>query len=123
MIVAAGLFNLAIAVFHVLLGRLLGWPEKLEGLDRSNRAAMRLLNTALIVLLTAIGLAFSFFTSDVRATALGQFLVAAMLMFWFVRLILQPIHLGWTSQSSLRAIPVLIVGVVLHAAALMATVR
>lgn len=123
MIVAAGLFNLAIAVFHVLIGRVLGWPKKLEVLDRSNRAAMRFLNIALIVLLTTIGLSFIFFTNDVRATPLGQFLVVAMLMFWFVRLILQPMYLGWLSRSSLRAIPVLIVGVLLHAAALMATVR
>ncbi len=123
MIVGAGLFNLAIAVFHVLLGRVLGWPEKLEVLDRGNRAAMRLLNTALIILLTAIGLAFAFFTADVRATALGKFLVTAMLIFWFVRLVLQPIYLGWSSRSSLRAIPVLVVGVLLHAAALMAAVR
>lgn len=123
MIVVAGLFNLAIAVFHVLLGRLLGWPEKLEVLDRSNRAAMRFLNIALIVLLTTIGLAFSFFTGDVRATPLGHFLVAAMLAFWFVRLVLQPLYLGWWSRSSRRAIPVLVVGVLLHAAALMVMVR
>lgn len=123
MIVAAGVFDLAIAVFHILLGRLLGWPEKLEVLDRSNRAAMRFLNIALIVLLTTIGLAFLFFTGEVQTTPLGQFLVGAMLMFWFVRLVLQPIYLGWLSRSSLKAIPVLIVGVLLHIAALMATVR
>lgn len=123
MIIAAGLFNLAIAVFHILLGRVLHWPERLEGLDRANGAAIRLLNVGLIVLLTMMGVAFIFFTREMTTTQLGQFLLAAMLVFWTVRLILQPVYLGWTSRSSLRAIPVLAAGIFLHASALWGAFR
>lgn len=123
MIIAAGIFNLAIAVFHILLGRILHWPERLEVLDRANRGAMRLLNVALIILLTMMGIAFIFFTQEIVATQLGRFLLTAMLMFWSVRLILQPVYLGWTSRSSLRAIAVLATGMALHGGALWGALR
>jgi len=40
---AAGLFDLALAVFHMLFWRLFGWPGRLAALDPVNRGLVPVL--------------------------------------------------------------------------------
>ena len=46
-VIAAGLFDVAIVVFHVLFWRLFRWPESLAGSGRLNSAITQTLNVML----------------------------------------------------------------------------
>ena len=46
-ILAAGVFNLALAAFHLLFWRLFGWPESLAATGVVNRGVTQILNLAL----------------------------------------------------------------------------
>lgn len=122
MIVAAGLFNLALAVFHAMFWRLFRWPESLAGLDRVNRAILQLVNIFLAAFFVMVGLAFVIFAGEIAGSQLGRFLLASMAVGWVFRLVLQPVYFGWKSGKSLFVLAVLLLGVVLHLGALVGTV-
>lgn len=56
-ILAAGVFDLAIAVFHILFWRLFNWPESLAGSGKLNMAITQTLNIMLTYVFVVYGLA------------------------------------------------------------------
>jgi hypothetical protein len=53
----AGLFDLAFAAFHLMFWQLFGWPARLRLLDPINRSLLPIMNIALILLLSTLGVA------------------------------------------------------------------
>jgi len=120
LIIAGGLYNIALIIFHILFWRIFKWPESLGSLNSINKATIQVLNISI----TFIFFTFSYIslahTQDLLNTDLGNTLLVLMSCLWLFRAIQQVIFyklnhitsVGLTFffllGSSLYAIPVII---------------
>ena len=116
-ILAAGVFNLALAAFHLLFWRLFGWPATLAASGTVNRGVTQILNLALTYLFGLAAGICLLFAADIAATALGRFWLAAMAGFWLARALIQPSFFGLRHALSLVLFGIFIVGALIHGVA------
>jgi hypothetical protein len=114
-VLAAGICDLLLALFHVAFWRLFGWKERLGSLDAVNRSLVPVMNIALIVFFVVVGLAFCLYPAQVLQTELGRFLLGGMTVFWIVRAAIQQPYFGLRNLASVAMQVVLILGAGLHA--------
>jgi len=113
-VLAAGIFDLLFALFHVMFWRLFGWKERLRSLDSVNRSLMPVMNIALIILFAVIGLALCLYPADVLQTGLGRFLLGGMTAFWVIRAAVQQPYFGLRHPASIALQLVFVLGAGLH---------
>ena len=113
-ILAAGVFNLALAAFHLSFWRLFGWPRSLAESGAINRGVTQILNLAVTYLFVLSGLVCLLFPSELATTALGRFWLAAMASFWLARTLIQPSFFGLRHPLSLTLFGVFIAGSIIH---------
>lgn len=116
-IIAAGLFNLGMAVFHLAFWRVFRWNDDLPRLRPVNRAIVQVLNLCLTFLLAFFACVLLAFPSEVVMTALGRFLLLGLSAFWLVRAIYQPMFFGMKHPASVGFLAIFLAGSVLHGAA------
>jgi hypothetical protein len=88
-----GLHSLGFAVFHAGFWRLFGWRRSLASATFADRAVIQILNVQLIFVFVAVAAACFAWPDDLLTTRLGRALLAAMSLFWLVRLAQQAIFL------------------------------
>ena len=113
-ILAAGVFNLALAAFHLLFWRLFSWPGTLAASGTVNRGVTQILNLALTYLFGLAAIICFLFPADIVGTALGRFWLLAMAGFWLARAAIQPSFFGLRHVLSLTLFGVFIVGAIVH---------
>jgi hypothetical protein len=118
-IFASGVFNLALAAFHLLFWRLFRWPRSLSGSGDLNRSVTQILNLAITYLFTLAALVCFLFPSELTATTLGRFWLIAMAVFWLARALIQPPFFGLRHPLSVAIFCVFVLGAVIHAMAWM----
>jgi hypothetical protein len=116
-IFAAGVFNLALAAFHLSFWRLFSWPRSLSDSGALNRSVTQILNLAVTYLFVLSALVCLLFPSEVAATPLGHFWLAAMAGFWLARALIQPPFFGLRHPLSVVLFAVFIVGAIIHGTA------
>jgi hypothetical protein len=116
-ILAAGAFNLALALFHLCFWRIFGWPQSLAQSGTLNRSVTQILNLAITFLFALSGLVCILFPADLAGTALGHFWLLAMAIFWLARAFVQPIFFGLRHPASLAIFVVFALGCAIHAVA------
>ena len=114
-IVAAGIFDIAFAVFHALFPIIFRWDERLKRLDPVNRAIMRTLNIMMALVMLAGGLAFALLPGVVAADRLGRGMLFAAAGLWLIRGALQGPMFGLAHPASKAMVLVFALGVALHA--------
>lgn len=113
----AALYDLALAIFHLMLGRLLQWRERLPASGRVNAAATQTLNVMMIYVMVAYAACLVW---QLRQTGETPFLLLlAGGGFWVLRLTLQPVFFS-PPGSAIRPYLVLLFGVAVHLAAALA---
>lgn len=117
LILAAGLFNLAFAIFHLLFWRLFDWQEELARLGAANRGIMQVLNLCMIYVFAVTAALLFLFPQEIVASELGRYLLLAIAAFWLFRTILQPMYFGLRRPLSVTLMSVFILGTLLHGAA------
>ena len=115
----AGLFNIALAVFHMAFSRLFRWPRKLAGLDPLNRGLMHVLNLALTGMFLVVGVALAAEPRESAGTALGRWLLGGMTLFWLARLLVQKPFFGLRHPMAIGLAVVFAIGIALHGGALL----
>lgn len=113
-ILAAGIFNLALAAFHSSFWRLFGWPASIASSGTVNRGVTQILNLAITYLFALAALVCFLFPADLAGTALGRFWLAAMAIFWLARTLIQPSFFGLRHPLSLVLFGVFGAGAVIH---------
>ncbi len=109
-----GIYNLGFAVFHLLFWKIFKWKEDLASLTHVNRSVMQILNLRLTyVFLVAAFLMFAF-QSELTATKLGQTLLVAFSIFWFMRTVEQVVFFGLKHKVSNGMTVLFFIGGVLH---------
>lgn len=88
-----GLHSLGFAVFHIFFWKLLRWKTELAKLGVTNRGVMQIMNVQLILLFLAVGVACFWFGESLNDQQAGRFFLAAISVFWLVRLVQQFIFL------------------------------
>jgi hypothetical protein len=116
-ILAAGVFNLALAAFHLSFWRLFSWPRSLSESGALNRSVTQILNLAVTYLFVLSALVCFLFPSELAATTLGRFWLAAMASFWLARALIQPSFFGLRQPLSLTLFGVFILGAIIHGTA------
>ena len=116
-ILAAGVFDLALAAFHLTFWRLFSWPRSLSESGAVNRSVTQILNLAVTYLFVLSALVCLRFPSELAATSLGHFWLAAMAGFWLARALIQPPFFGLRHPLSLTLFVVFMVGAIIHSTA------
>ncbi|MGQ0835157.1 MAG: hypothetical protein ACT4O5_09605 [Gammaproteobacteria bacterium] len=114
LIVTAGLFNLAFAIFHLFFWRLFDWQKELPRLGISNRGIMQVLNLCMTYVFAVTASVLFLFPNEVAGTELGRFLLIAIAGFWLARAIFQPMFFGLQHPLSVVLLGVFILGTILH---------
>jgi hypothetical protein len=119
LVVSAGIFDFALALFHCTFWRLFRWPESLGSLGNVNRKILYILNLAVLALFVLAGTLLVTCTADVLGTRLGFTLLWGLSLFWFLRAVLQPVMFGLGRPLSIALFLVFLLGAGLHGLAAM----
>jgi hypothetical protein len=115
LLLAAGGYNLAFALFHMSFWRLFQWPASLTSAGRLNSAVTQTLNIVLTyVFLAAAARMIFLWTRGQEATLL----LLAGAGFWALRAALQPLLFARNSNLSRAMTGIFVAGAVLHASPL-----
>ena len=101
MIIFGGVFNLGFAIFHLMFWRLFHWKGDLASLTRLNRSVVQILNLCLTFVFLIIAYVSFFHRSELVATSLGNTLLIAFSLFWFLRMVEQIVFFGFKKKMSI----------------------
>lgn len=108
----AGLFDIALAAFHLTFWRLLGWPRGLAASGRTNAAVTQVLNAMLAYVFAAFGAALVGYASSGRTIA--PIVTAIAAGFWALRTAIQPIMFPPFAPWSIALAVTFAIGCALH---------
>ena len=109
-----GIYNLGFAIFHLLFWKIFKWKKDLTSLTHVNRSVMQILNLRLIYVFLVMAYVSFVFQMDLTTTKLGQTLLMAFSLFWFMRTIEQVIFFGVKNRISFTLTVLFFIGGVLY---------
>jgi hypothetical protein len=114
LIVIGGLYNLALAVFHLLFWKLFNWKQDLATLTPLNRAVVQILNLCLTFVFLVFAYISFFHANELLHSKLGRSLLALITLFWFLRAIEQIIFFGLRRKASIAFLILFLIGTGLY---------
>lgn len=84
-----GIFNLGFTIFHLFFWKLFNWKKDLASLTPVNRSVMQILNLCLTFMILLMSYVSLFLPREMLTTRLGQILLVAFALFWFLRMLEQ----------------------------------
>jgi hypothetical protein len=109
-----GVYNLGFAVFHLLFWKIFRWKEDLASLTHVNRSVMQILNLRLTYVFLVMTYVLFGFQSELIGTKLGQTLLIAFSIFWFMRAVEQVIFFGLKHKVSNGIAVLFFIGGLIH---------
>ncbi|AJQ25675.1 hypothetical protein SAMN04515679_0522 [Pelosinus fermentans] len=111
-LIAGGIYNILLAVFHIMFWRMdkFNWKEELPKMSSINMAVIQLLNVAVIVFFFLISYISIFHTRELLSSGLGKTVLLGVSLFWLIRL-----GGEFTFKKGTPANPVLVVILVIGA--------
>jgi hypothetical protein len=109
-----GVYNLGFVVFHLLFWKIFRWKEDLASLTQVNRSVMQILNLRLIYVFLVMAYVLFGFQFELLGTKLGQTLLIAFSIFWFMRAVEQVIFFGLKHKVSNGMAVLFFIGGVIH---------
>jgi hypothetical protein len=120
LVVAGGIYTLALIVFHVFFWRIFKWPETLASLNYVNRATMQVLNISLTFIFCIFAYVSFLHTDELLNTQLGQAMLVSISMLWLFRAALQLVFYGWRHKVSAALAVYFLLGAILYGAPVIA---
>ncbi len=114
MIFFGGVFNLGFAIFHLMFWRLFRWREDLASLTHLNRSVMQILNLCLTFVFLVMAYVSFFHRPELVQTSLGNTILVAFSLFWFLRMIEQVVFFGVKKKMSVVLTLVFLLGGVVY---------
>jgi hypothetical protein len=114
LIVIGGLYNLVLAVFHLLFWKLFNWKRDLATLTPLNRAVVQILNLCLTFVFLVFAYISYFHANELLHSKLGRSLLALIATFWFLRAIEQIIFFGLRRKASIAFLILFLIGTGLY---------
>ena len=85
LVVAGGIYNIALVVFHVLFWRIFNWPETIDSLNPVNKATIQVLNISITFIFFMFAYISFAHTQELVSTPLGNTLLVLMSALWLFR--------------------------------------
>ncbi|MBI2416391.1 MAG: hypothetical protein HYV28_00480 [Ignavibacteriales bacterium] len=111
---ACGIYNFAIAIFHIAFWKIFRWPEDLKKTTPANRAIIQILNIRLIYIFLLMAVLYFFFQEELLNSRIGTILLIGFAGFWIGRTIEQFIFLRGKSKMVTILTVILFTGIVIH---------
>jgi cytochrome c oxidase assembly factor CtaG len=89
LIVAGGIYNILLVIFHLFFWRIFNWDKDLRKLTPVNRGIMQVINLCLILVFIIFAYISLAHTYELLNTKLGHTMLWFMAIFWFARAIEQ----------------------------------
>ena len=122
LLVLAGVFNLAFAVFHLGFWRIFRWRTELPRLSFANRGILQVLNLCLTYVFLMMGAACLLVADDLATSRLGRFVLGSFALFWALRAIYQPVFFGLKHPLSIGLFVAFLLGTAIHLLPLLGSV-
>ena len=114
LIIAGGIYTVALIIFHVLFWRIFKWPETLMTLDYVNKATIQVLNisiTFIFFIITYISFAH---TDELLNTQLGRALLVLISGLWLFRAAQQVVFYKLKHKASIGLTFYFLIGALLY---------
>lgn len=113
-ILIGGIYNICFVIFHLMFWRIFRWKKDLARLTALNRSVMQILNLCLTYVFIIMAYVSLFHTSELITTGLGQALLFAFSLFWFLRTIEQIVFFGLRKVKSIVFTLIFLLGSVIY---------
>jgi hypothetical protein len=114
LVIAGGVYMVALIVFHLLFWRIFNWPDTLMSLNKVNKATMQVLNLAITFIFVIIAYISFAHTDELLNTGLGTSILILLSMLWLFRAALQPVFYDIKHKASIGLTFYFLVGAVLY---------
>lgn len=108
------IYNLGFVIFHLMFWKIFRWKEDLSSLTQINRSVMQILNLRLTYIFLVMAFVLFAFQAEMMTTRLGQTLLIAFSVFWFMRSTEQVIFFGIKNKISNALLAMFLIGGVIH---------
>lgn len=105
-----GIYCLVFGLFHLLFWKIFRWKEDLRHLTPVNRAIMQVLNLCLTYVFLFFAALCFLFQEQLLTAGLGQFVLGAIAVFWFLRAVEQIWFFGMKTAISIGFFFLFLVG-------------
>ncbi len=109
-----GLFNIALAIFHLFFWRLFNWREDLRSLSFLNRGIMQVLNLTLTLVFIAFAYLSLVHTYELYLTTLGRSLLLCISVLFMLRAFMQVVFFRLMHWGSVLLLVLFIAGGLLY---------
>lgn len=89
LIIAGGVYNILLIIFHLMFWRIFKWPESLRASGFLNRATIQVLNISLTFIFFIFCYISLFHTHELLNTPLGHSLLVLITILWLFRALQQ----------------------------------
>jgi len=114
LIIAGGIYTVALIVFHVLFWNIFKWPKTLMSLNYVNRATMQVLNISITFIFFIFAYLSFLHTHELLHTQLGNTLLILISCLWFFRAIQQVAFYNIKNKASAGLTLYFLIGALLY---------
>lgn len=109
-----GIFNLLLAIFHILFWKIFNWKTTLVKGTKGNKVAIQIMNIQLIYLFIVMSFVYLFYTEELMQSKIGNTVLFGYAGFWIVRFFQQFIFLKQKGKFVIGLTFLFFVGALLH---------
>ena len=114
LIVAGGVYTVALIVFHILFWRIFRWPETLGSLNYVNKATMQVLNISITFIFFIFAYVSFAHTKELLNTQLGNSLLVLISCLWLFRAAQQVVFYKLKHKASIGFTIFFLIGAFLY---------
>ena len=114
LIIAGGIYTVALIIFHALLWRIINWPETLMPLNYVNKATIQVLNISITFIFFIFAYISFAHTQELLNTDLGRTLLVLISSLWLFRAAQQVVFYKLKHKASVALAFYFLLGAVLY---------
>lgn len=114
LIIAGGIYTVALIIFHALFWRIFNWPETLMPLNYVNKAVIQVLNISITFIFFIFAYISFAHTQELLNTDLGRTLLVLISVLWLFRAVQQLVFFKLKHKASVALAFYFLLGAVLY---------
>lgn len=114
LIIAGGIYTIALIIFHLLFWRIFKWPGALRALSSVNKATIQVLNISITFIFFIIAYISFVHTNELLSTQLGNTLLVSISGLWLFRAIQQVLFYKLEHNASIVLTLYFLIGAILY---------
>ena len=115
LIVAGGIYNILLILFHVSFWKIFNWPESINSLSRVNKSTIQVLNISITFIFFVFSYISLVHTDELLSTELGHSILLLISLLWLFRAVLQLIFYKLKHSASLGLFIFFVCGFLIYA--------